>query len=152
MKIIAQNKKAFHDYHIIDQLEAGIVLSGDEVKSIRSGHVNLTGSFAHIAQNELFLVNCHITPYDKAYDKHRSNDEYATRRRKLLVHKRQLMNIISDIARQGITVVPLKLYLKDGLIKVNLGIAKGKKQADKREALKERDIKRDAAREIRGRG
>jgi SsrA-binding protein len=151
MKIIAQNKKAFHDYHIIDQLEAGIVLAGDEVKSIRAGHVNLSGSFAHIAGNELFLVNCHISAYDKAYDKGRLNAEYATRRRKLLVHKRQLHNIISDIARQGITVVPLKVYLKEGLIKVELGIAKGKKQADKREALKERDIKRDAAREIRGR-
>ena len=151
MKIIAQNKKAFHDYHIIDQLEAGIVLSGDEVKSIRSGHVNLSGSFAHIAQNELFLVNCHITPYDKAYDKQAKNDEYATRRRKLLIHRRQLNNIISDIARQGITVVPLKIYFKEGLVKVNLGIAKGKKMADKREVLKERDIKRDAAREIRGR-
>lgn len=152
MKIITQNKKAFHDYHIIDQLEAGIVLSGDEVKSIRAGHVNLSGSFAHITDNELFLVNCHITPYDKAYDKNCHNDEYATRRRKLLVHKRQLNNIISDIARQGTTVVPLKMYFKDGRVKVDLGIAKGKKQADKREAIKERDIKRDAAREIRGRG
>lgn len=89
--------------------------------------------------------------YNKAYDKGRHNDEYATRRRKLLVHKRQLNNIINDIARQGTTVVPLKTYFKDGLVKVDLGIDKGKKQADKREAVKERDIKRDAVREIRGR-
>lgn len=152
MKIITQNRKAYHDYHILDTLESGIVLSGDEVKSLRAGHVNLTGSFAHIAGNELFLVNCHITPYDKAYDKGRHNEEYATRRRKLLVHRRQLDRIVADIARQGITVVPLKLYFKDGRVKVELGMAKGKKQADKREAIKERDIKRDAAREIRGRG
>ena len=152
MKIIAQNKKALHDYHIIDRLEAGIVLSGDEVKSIRAGNVSLKGSFAHMQGGELFLVNCHITPYDKAYDKGNKGDEYATRRRKLLLHKRQLNHIVGDIARQGITVVPLKIYISGrSLIKVELGIAKGKKKADKKQALKERDIKRETAREIKER-
>jgi SsrA-binding protein len=151
MKIIASNKKAFHDYHIDDRLEAGIVLSGDEVKSIRAGHISLKGSFAHIQGNELFLVNCHITPYAKAFDKSGKDEEYATRRRKLLIHKRELTKIMNDIARQGTTVVPLKVYFKGGLIKVELGIAKGKKKADKRQALKEKDLKRQADREIKER-
>lgn len=151
MKIIAQNKKAFHDYHIDERVEAGIVLSGDEVKSIRAGHVSLKGSFAHMQNGELFLVNCHISPYAKAYDKSNQNEEYATRRRKLLLHKRELNKLVGDIARQGITVVPLKVYLNKGLIKVELGIARGKKKADKRQALKDKDLKREAAREIKGR-
>ncbi len=151
MKIIAQNKKAFHDYHIDERVEAGIVLSGDEVKSIRAGHVSLKGAFAHIQGNELYLVNCHITPYAQAYDKSNHGDEYATRRRKLLVHRRQLNDMMSDIARQGTTVVPLKIGLSKGLIKVELGIATGKKKADKRQALKDKDLKREAAREIKGR-
>ncbi len=150
MKILAQNKKAFHDYEIIDRIEAGLVLSGDEVKSIRAGHVSLKGAFAHISGGELWLVNCHITPYAQAYDKASKGDEYATRRRKLLLHKRELDRIVGDIARQGITVVPLKLYLsKKNLVKIELGIGKGKKKADKKKALKERDIKREAAREVK---
>lgn len=150
MKIIAQNKKAFHDYHILEKIEAGIVLSGDEVKSVRAGHVNMSGSFAHVMNNELWLVNCHMTPYAKAYDKGSKDEEYATRRRKLLVHRKQLRKFMSDIARQGVTVVPLKVYISErGLIKVELGIAKGKKMADKRQALKERDIARQASREVK---
>lgn len=150
MKIITQNRKAFHDYAIIDRIEAGIVLSGDEVKSIRAGHINLTGSFAHMVNNELWLKNCHITPYKQAYDLIHKNEEYPVRNRKLLLSRRQLNRISSDIARQGITVVPLKVYLNEkSRIKVELGIAKGKKGADKRQALKERDIKRQTDREMR---
>lgn len=150
MKIIAQNKKAFHEYHILEHLEAGLVLSGDEVKSIRAGHANLTGSFAHMMNGELWLNNCHISPYAQAYDKASQDEEYTRRRRKLLLHRRQLRRCAADIARQGVTVVPLKLYINErGYIKVDLGIAKGKKAADKREALKERDIKRQAAREVK---
>ena len=150
MKIIAQNKKALHDYQIIDRIEAGIVLAGDEVKSIKAGHVSLKGSFAHLQGAELWLVNCHITPYAKAYDHQSKSDEYATRRRKLLLHKKELGRIAGDMARQGITVVPLKIYTtKRGLIKVDLGIAKGKKKADKRQALKDADLKRQAAREVK---
>ncbi len=150
MKIIAQNKKALHDYQIIDRIEAGIVLSGDEVKSIRAGHVNLTGSFAHIAGGELWLKNCHITPYKQAYDASRRGEEYAIRNRKLLLNKRELNRLVGDIARQGITVVPLKIYLSSkSLVKVELGIAKGKKKADKRQALKEKDIKRQTDQEMK---
>lgn len=150
MKILAQNKKAFHDYQIIDRIEAGIVLSGDEVKSIRAGHVSLTGSFAHMQQGELWLKNCHITPYKQAYDAPRRQEEYALRNRKLLLSKRELNRLVGDIARQGITVVPLKIYLNSkNLIKVEVGIAKGKKLADKRQALKEKDIKRQTEREIK---
>ncbi len=150
MKIITQNRKAFHDYEIIDRIEAGIVLSGDEVKSIRAGHINLTGSFAHMVNNELWLKNCHITPYKQAYDLIHKDEEYPVRNRKLLLSRRQLNRISSDIARQGITVVPLKVYLNEkSRIKVELGIAKGKKGADKRQALKERDIKRQTDREMR---
>lgn len=150
MKIITQNRKAFHDYEIIDRIEAGIVLSGDEVKSIRAGHINLTGSFAHMSHDELWLKNCHITPYKQTYDLIHKDEEYPVRNRKLLLSRRQLNRISSDIARQGITVVPLKVYLNEkSRIKVELGIAKGKKSADKRHALKERDIKRQTDREMR---
>lgn len=151
MKIVAQNKKAFHDYEIIDRLEAGIVLFGDEVKSIRAGHVSLAGSFAQIVQDELWLKNCNITLYKQAYDLIHKDEEYSVRNRKLLLGRREINDIISDIARQGITVVPLKIYFNSkNLIKVELGIAKGKKKADKRQALKERDIKRQTDREMRG--
>lgn len=150
MKIITQNRKAFHDYEIIDRIEAGIVLSGDEVKSIRAGHINLTGSFAHMVSDELWLKNCHITPYKQAYDLIHKDEEYPVRNRKLLLNKRELRRMSNDIACQGITVVPLKVYFNDkNRIKVELGIAKGKKSSDKRQALKERDIKRQTDREMR---
>lgn len=150
MKIITQNRKAFHDYEIVDRIEAGIVLSGDEVKSIRAGHINLTGSFAHMVNGELWLKNCHITPYKQAYDLIHKDEEYPVRNRKLLLSRRELRRISNDIARQGITVVPLKVYFTSkNFIKVELGIAKGKKGADKRQALKERDIKRQTDREMR---
>lgn len=151
MKIITQNKKAFHDYEIVDRIEAGMVLFGDEVKSIRAGHINLTGSFAQLVGNELWLKNCHITPYKQMYDLIHKEEEYPLRNRKLLLSRRELNRIGNDIARQGITVVPLKVYITNkNFIKLELGIAKGKKKADKRQALKERDIKRQTDRELRG--
>jgi len=151
VKIIATNKKAFHDYEVLDTIEAGVVLSGDEVKSLRLGHAQLKGSFAHIRKGEMQLVNAHISLYAKAYDKGRS-EEYTTRSRKLLLHRRELDRLIGDIARKGVSIVPLKLYFnKRGKVKVELGICKGKKKADKRQALKERDIKRQTDREMRDR-
>ena len=151
MKVITVNKKAYHDYQVLETLEAGIVLAGDEVKSLRLGHAQLKGSFAHISQGELFLVNAHISAYQKAFDKNKG-EEYTTRRRKLLLSRRELDRLIGDIARKGVAVVPLKIYFNArGKVKVELGICKGKKKADKRDALKERDIKRQAEREIRGR-
>lgn len=147
MKILAQNKKALFDYHILEHIEAGIVLTGDEVKSIRAGHLSLVGAYAIIQKGELFLINCNITPYDKAYDK---REDTALRNRKLLVHKKQLNKLIGEISRKGITVVPLKIYLNErGLIKVDLGVAQHKKAAGKKEALRERDIKRETARTLK---
>lgn len=148
MKIITQNKKAFHDYEVLDHIEAGIVLTGDEVKSIRAGMVNLTGTFATLHDGELFLLNCHITPYSHAYQK---NEDLSRRSRKLLLHKKELDRLVGDIARKGITLVPLKLYFNEkGKIKADLGICKHKKAHVRKEELKERDIQRETRREIRG--
>lgn len=147
MKILAQNKKAFFDYEILDHIEAGIVLTGDEVKSIRAGHISLVGAYATIYRGELFLINCTIAPYAQAYQK---NDETKTRSRKLLVHRRELNRIAGDISRKGVTILALKIYLNEkNLIKVDLGIGKHKKAGDKREALKEKDLKRETQRELR---
>lgn len=147
MKIVAQNKKAFHDYDILETIEAGIVLTGDEVKSLRAGQVSLIGAFATVHQGELYLINCRISPYAQAYQK---SEETATQRRKLLLHKRELSRLIGDVSRKGITIVPLKIYFnKRNIAKVALGVAKHKKAAGKKQVLKERDIKRETARELK---
>lgn len=147
MKIITQNKKAFFDYQVLDHIEAGIVLKGDEVKSLRQGNVSLAGAFAVIHSGELFIINMRISPYANAYQK---NEEEAERSRKLLVHKKELMRLIGDISKKGITVVPLKLYFNEkGFVKVDLGICKHKKSEDKKQLIKERDIKRETSREIK---
>ncbi len=138
MKIIAQNKKAFHDYDILDRLEAGIVLRGDEVKALRAGHLSLIGSFATVHDHELFLLNAHIAPYSHAYSK---AEEQSRRSRKLLVRHKELMRIIGDIARKGVTIIPLKVYFNEkGKVKVDLGICKHKKAYGIKQELKERDI------------
>lgn len=149
MKSIARNKKAFFDYEILETLEAGIVLSGDEVKSLREGKVSLAGAFATVHQGELYMINCNITPYTRAYTKH--TDEYATRRRKLLLHKKQINRLIGLIAQKGATLVPLNIYFNDkNMAKIELGICKHKKAANKKNEIKERDIKRETSRELRG--
>ncbi len=149
MKIVVQNKKAFHDYDILDRFEAGIALTGDEVKSLRGSRASLIGSFANIHKGELFLNNAHITPYERAYQ---AKEDDATRPRKLLLHKRELNKLIGDISKKGITIVPLKIYFNNrNKAKVELGIAKHKKAAGKKQALKERDIKRETEKEIKGR-
>ena len=148
MRLIAKNKKAYFDYDIHETLEAGIVLTGDEVKSLRTGNVSMIGAFANIFKGELYLVNCRIAPYEQAY---RKDEEKATQRRKLLVHRKELSRLVGDISRKGITVVPLRMYFnKRNIVKVELGIAKHKKAAGKKKELKERDIKREAERELRG--
>ncbi|MBI2775362.1 SsrA-binding protein SmpB [Candidatus Dependentiae bacterium] len=147
MKILAQNKKAFFDYEILDHIEAGIVLTGDEVKSMRAGHISLVGAYATIYRGELFLINCTVAPYAQAYQK---KDETKTRSRKLLVHRRELNRIAGDISRKGVTILALKIYLNEkNLIKVDLGIGKHKKAGDKREAIKEKDLKRESQRELK---
>jgi SsrA-binding protein len=148
MKIITQNKKAFHDYEVLDRIETGIVLTGDEVKSLRAGHVSLIGAFAHVHNGELFLINCQITPYSHAYQK---ADDVSRRTRKLLVHKREFNRIAGEISRKGVTLIPLKLYFNDkGRVKVDLGLCKHKKAHVRKEELKERDIKRETRRELKG--
>ncbi len=148
MKVITQNKKVYFDYEIIDEIEAGLVLTGDEVKSLRAGHVNLTGSFAVVTKGELFMINCQVTPYDKAYGK--KDEEYARRSRKLLLHRRELNKLIGAIAKKGITLVPLKLYFNSrSKIKVLLGMCKHKKSFDKKAVIKERDLKRETSRELK---
>ena len=147
IKLIVKNKKAYFDYDIQETFEVGIVLTGDEVKSLRAGQASLIGSFAHIQNGELYLINCHITPYIKAFQK----NEDASRRRKLLIHKRQIMKLIGEIAQKGITIIPLTLYFNEkNRVKVQLGIARHKKAASKKATIKERDIKRETSREMKG--
>jgi len=149
MKIITQNKKAFFDYEVLDRIEAGLVLTGDEVKSLRAGNVNLVGSFAVLQGSELVMINCYIGPYSHAYDK--KSEDAARRTRKLLVHRRELDKIAGDISRKGITIVPLKLYFNDkNFVKVELGLCKHKKAHQRKEEIRERDIKRETRRELKG--
>ena len=150
MKVIAQNKKALFDYEILDRIEAGLVLTGDEVKSLREGKVSLVGAFATMHDNELYLINCNITPYVRA---HTVRKEDATKRRKLLLHRKEIERLVGDISRKGITILPLKLYFnKKNRVKVELGIGKHRKAEGKKSLLKERDIMRETSRELRGRG
>ncbi|SLM28738.1 trans-translation protein [Desulfamplus magnetovallimortis] len=143
IKIIANNKKARHDYHISDEVEAGIVLVGTEVKSIREGRVNLKDAYADIKNGEVFLKQMHITPYKYAYyDNHEP-----LRSRKLLLHSREIKKLTGKVAERGFTIVPLKVYFKNGKIKVQIGLAKGKKIYDKRESIKTREVNRELDRE-----
>ena len=148
VKVVGQNKKAFFDYYILDTVDAGIVLTGDEVKSLRGNKVSMVGSFAVVTQGELYLLNCHIPQYDKAFAG--GDKEAATRRRKFLLHRRELDRLIGDVSRKGITLIPLKIYFNDrNVAKVQIGICKHKKAAGKKQVLKERDIKRETSRELK---
>ena len=147
IKIVCQNKKARHDYHIIEVIEAGMVLLGTEVKSLREGRANLKDSYARIRDGELYLVQAHISPYSHAsYDNHDPE-----RVRKLLVHKRELKRLTGKTQEKGLTLVPLKIYFKDGKAKVELALASGKKSYDKRETLKRQTQKREMERAIKDR-
>ncbi len=139
------NRKARHNYEILETLEAGIVLTGPEVKSLRNAAANLKDSFAQIRGSEIFLHNLHISPYAQA--SLRNTDP--TRIRKLLLHKREIMRLSSKVKEKGLTIIPLSIYLSGSLIKVNLGLAKGRKTHDKKEVLRERDVKREVAREVK---
>lgn len=143
IKLIATNKKARHNYHIDAEFEAGIVLVGSEVKSIREGRVSFKDSYADIKRGEVFLRQLHISPYKYAYN---ANHE-AMRTRKLLLHKYEIGKLIGKTKEKGYTLVPLKIYFKNDKIKVLIGLGKGKKLYDKRESIKERDVKRDLDRE-----
>lgn len=140
-KLIANNKKALHDYHIEERVEAGIVLVGTEVKSLRNGKANFRDSFVLIRNGEAWLNNLHISPYDFG---NRANHD-PDRVRKLLLHRREIDRLQGKIRERGYTLIPLRLYFRDGMVKVELGLAKGKKLHDKREDIKERDTRREIA-------
>ena len=147
MKIIVQNKKALFDYDISYTVEAGVVLTGDEVKSLRAKRGSLNGSFATVKGNELFLLNCNIPTYSHAYMK---DEDSVTRSRKLLLHRKELNKLIGDISQKGITVVPLKIYFNEkGRVKIELGVGKHRKAEGKKQLLKERDINRETQRELK---
>ena len=138
-KLIAQNKKARHDYFIEDTYEAGLVLVGTEVKSIRMGKVNIRDSFVSVKSGEAFVYNMHVSPYEKGNIFNRD----PLRTRKLLLNRREINKLIGLTAKKGYSLIPLSLYLKDGLVKMELGVARGKKLYDKRQDLKEKAVKRD---------
>ena len=144
-KVIARNKKAFHDYHILETFEAGIVLTGTEIKSIRQGKVNLKDAYARIDKGELFIVGMHISPYEQG---NRFNAD-PTRTRKLLMHKREINRLLGQTKLKGLTLVPIDVHIRNGFAKIQLALARGKKLYDKRQAAAERDAKRMIERRLK---
>jgi SsrA-binding protein len=145
MKTIAQNKKAFHDYEILDKFEAGIALAGSEVKSIRAGRVSLKDAFVEIHDSEAFLLRCHISPYLQA---NIFNHE-PERKRKLLLHGREIHRLDQKVRARGFSIVPLQVFLTDrGLVKVEIALVRGKREYEKKQKLKERDIQREMDRDV----
>lgn len=148
VKLVVRNRKARHDYEIFDTFEAGLVLMGSEVKSLRAGKVTITDAYASPRGEEMFLLNLNIAAYDKAtVDPHEPQ-----RSRKLLLHKRQIRRLLGRIQERGLTLIPLRIYFRDGKAKVELGLARGKRKYDKREALAKRDARRDMDRARAARG
>lgn len=143
---IAGNRKAYHDFHLVESFEAGIALLGTEVKAIREGRVNLRDSFARVEGGEVFLYNVNISSYS-----HRgSADHEPLRRRKLLLHRQEIRKLIGKTVEKGMTLVPVRLYFKNGRVKVAVSLAKGKKEYDKRETIKRRDTDRETRAAIKG--
>ena len=144
-KVVATNRKARYDYHITDTIEAGLVLKGTEVKSLRDGKVNIKESYALIENSEMFLLGVHISPYSHGT----TNAHETDRKRKLLLHKGEILKLKRTIEQKGLTVIPLKIYFKNGKAKVLLGTARGKAKHDKRRDIAERDAKREIARSVK---
>ncbi len=144
---IARNRRARHDYHILDRWEAGIVLTGTEVKALRNGKANLTDAYGVVNDGEVWLLNLHISPYEQG---NQFNHE-PTRTRKLLLHKREIRKLIGSVEREGLTLIPLELYFSNGRAKVSLALGKGKKLHDKREDARKREDEREMARAMRPR-
>ncbi|MBI2822712.1 MAG: SsrA-binding protein SmpB [Acidobacteria bacterium] len=144
-KTVATNRKALHDYHVFERYEAGVVLCGPEVKSLREGRANLRDSYAQVKQGELFLINCHISPYTHG---NRENQD-PTRTRKLLLHRREINKLIGKTVEKGYTLVPLRVYFKGGRAKVEIALVKGKKLYDKRETEKRRELDRELAKVLK---
>ena len=145
VKIIAQNKKAYHDYFVDEKFEVGISLVGTEVKSIRQGNINLKDSYCKINNGEIFVVGMHISPYEKGniFNKDPLRD------RKLLMHKREILKLFNNIKKDGVSIIPLSVYLKGPVVKVEIGLCRGKKLYDKRESIAARDVKREIERNMR---
>ena len=146
-KVLAQNRKASHDYIILDTIEAGMVLTGTEIKSVRKAKINLKDGYASIRNGEVFLQNVHISPFEQG----NIFNHDPLRTRKLLLHKKQIKYLIEETKTTGVTLVPLKVYLKNGVAKVLIGLAKGKKSYDKRDKKKKKDMKREIDRAMKER-
>ena len=144
-RLVTENRKARHDYEILETFEAGMVLTGSEVKSLRAGRANLKDSYARIDRDEAFLLNAHISPYAAA--SHFGHEP--ERNRKLLLHRAEIDKLNGRIQERGLTVIPLKIYFKNGRAKVLIGVGRGKKSYDKRESIKKREMERDADRAMR---
>ena len=147
-KVIATNRQARFEYTILDTAEAGLALTGTEIKSVRAGRINIRDAYARIEAGEVWLINMHISPYEPAGNYFQHDP---LRPKKLLLHRREIARLKAEIGQKGLTLVPLRLYLKAGRAKVEIGLAKGKKLYDKRDAMAERDAKRDVARQLRSR-
>ena len=147
IKTVATNRKAYHNYHVMESIEAGLVLTGTEIKSIRAGRVSLGDAYVRPENGELWLLNAHIARYEAgSYMSHEP-----TRPRKLLLHRKQIDALSSEVKEKGLTLVPLKLYIKDSNAKLAIALAKGKKMHDKREAIARREVKRELDRAVRRR-
>ena len=146
-KVISTNRKAFHNFSILETYEAGLVLRGNEVKSLREAQVNFKDAYVGIDNSEAWLIGCHISPYHHGTDANHDPE----RRRKLLLHKREISRLLGKVAERGLTLIPLRLYFKQGRVKVELGLARGKKLHDKRAALRERESRREMEKESRAR-
>lgn len=148
MKII--NKKAFFDYEILEKIEAGIQLSGPEVKSVKGGHMNFEGAYVRLVGSEAYLVNAQIFPYNNARPPAGGESYEPRRTRKLLLHKKELLNLKIKLSQSNLTLVPIECYNKDNFVKLLIGLAKGKKKYEKREAIKRKDLQRNIEEELRG--
>lgn len=147
IKVLAQNRKAYFNYVVLEKFECGVVLEGTEVKSVKLGNISFGDSFAYIENNEVWLQNFHISEY--IYSSVFASDP--NRKRRLLLHKEEIKHLARKTAERGFTLVPLEVYLKHGIVKIQLGLCKGKKDFDKRETIKERDVRRDMEREFKSR-
>jgi len=145
-KIVVQNRRARHDYHVLEKHEAGIELRGTEVKSLRAGHIVLKDAYADVTDGEMFLVGVHINPYEQGT----AWNHEPERRRRLLLHKREIVKLSALVAEKGYTLIPLSVYFKEGRAKVEIGLCKGKQTFDKRDTIRDREVKREIDRAMKG--
>ncbi|HHX00700.1 MAG TPA: SsrA-binding protein SmpB [Acholeplasmataceae bacterium] len=147
INVVARNKKATHDYFILEKFECGIVLTGTEIKSIRAGKVSIQDAYCNIKNDELYIINMHIAKYEQG----NIFNHQETRNRKLLAHRREIRKMFGKITQEGLTIIPLQVYIKNGLAKIEVAICKGKKKYDKREDLRREAVKRDISRAMKNR-